>query len=84
MSKLIETLLYAIESRPPDYTWLQTNDDITVQFTIPENVTKAQIYMDLTPDHVDFGIKNSTALLKGLLHGKVDVDASTWTIDGQR
>ena len=72
------------DPRPPDHTWLQTKEDVTVQFTVPENTTKANIYLTLSTDHIDFGIKNSAPLLKGPLHESVDVDGCTWTIDGQR
>ena len=68
----------------PEYTWSQTSEDVTVQFTVPSGVTKADIHLSLTPDHIEFGIKNSKALLKGHMHGPVDVEGSTWTIQGQR
>ena len=47
------------DPRPPDHTWLQTKEDVTVQFTVPESTTKANIYLTLSTDHIDFGIKNS-------------------------
>ncbi|KAK3085443.1 hypothetical protein FSP39_003362 [Pinctada imbricata] len=75
---------HTIESALPEYTWCQESEDITVQFTVPAGMTKADIYLTLTSDHIDFGIKNGKALLKGHLHGPVDVEGSTWTIQEQR
>ncbi|XP_067652327.1 nudC domain-containing protein 1-like [Haliotis asinina] len=72
------------DDKLPEYTWTQDNEDIHVQFTVPTTVSKADIYLTLSADHVDFGVKNSTVLLKGALHNEVDVEASTWTIEGQR
>ncbi|KAL5022512.1 hypothetical protein ScPMuIL_001667 [Solemya velum] len=66
------------------YTWSQADEDITAQFTVPPGVTKADLYLTLTHDTIDFGVKNSYSMLKGVLVGHVDVTASTWTIEGQR
>ncbi|KAK3601670.1 hypothetical protein CHS0354_038237 [Potamilus streckersoni] len=68
----------------PEYTWNQTTEDIRVQFTVPKDVKKANIYLSLTSELIEFGIKNSTVLLKGHLHSKVDPEGSTWTISSQR
>lgn len=73
-----------VEERPPVYTWLQTQDDVSVQFTVPATVTKADIYFNLKTSFIEFGVKNGSELLKGPLHSAVDVESSTWTIEGQR
>ncbi|KAK6185537.1 hypothetical protein SNE40_007746 [Patella caerulea] len=71
-------------SKEPRYTWSETEEDITVLFTVPLGISKADIYLTLTHDHIEFGIKNSSMLLDGDLCCHVDVEASTWTIQGQR
>ncbi|OWF48809.1 nudC domain-containing protein 1-like isoform X2 [Mizuhopecten yessoensis] len=68
----------------PEYTWHQDSDEICAMFTVPEGVKKEDIYLTLKSEYIDFGIKNVKALLKGQLHRRIDVDASTWTIIGQR
>ncbi|XP_069112938.1 nudC domain-containing protein 1-like [Argopecten irradians] len=68
----------------PEYTWNQGSDEICAMFTVPEGVKKGDIYLTLKSEYIDFGIKNGKALLKGQLHRRIDVDASTWTISGQR
>ena len=40
------------DPRPPDHTWLQTKEDVKVQFTVPENTTKANIYPTFPQDHM--------------------------------
>ena len=40
------------DPRPPDHTWLQTKEDVTVQFTVPESKTKANIYLTFSQDHM--------------------------------
>ncbi|XP_052232848.1 nudC domain-containing protein 1-like [Dreissena polymorpha] len=71
--------------KPPDYTWYQTDEDVNVQFTVPEGVSNKDIYMTLTFNHVEFGVKNrAPELLVGDLCGEVDVEGSTWTMEGRR
>ena len=72
------------DKSPPEYTWTQTREDVTVQFTVPPGVSKADIYLTLRSECIDFGVKNVRDLLKGQLHDAVDVECSTWTIEGQR
>lgn len=76
--------IFYLGPKPPDYTWHQSADDVTIQFIVPEGVTKGNIYLTLSYNHIDFGLKNKSALLKGNLCGEVDTDACTWTIDGRR
>ena len=72
------------EQQLPAYTFTQTLEDITVQFTIPENKNKADVIYKLKHNHVSLEIKNSGVLLQGDLHAHVDAEASTWTLNGQR
>ncbi|XP_060596729.1 nudC domain-containing protein 1-like isoform X1 [Ruditapes philippinarum] len=70
--------------RPPDYTWHQTAEDLSVQFTVAEGVTKGDIYLTMSFNRIDFGLKNKSALLKGNLCGEIDTESCTWTIEGRR
>ncbi|XP_053401647.1 nudC domain-containing protein 1-like isoform X2 [Mercenaria mercenaria] len=70
--------------RPPDYTWHQTPEDLSVQFTVAEGVTKGDIYLTMSYNRIDFGLKNKSALLKGNLCGEIDTESCTWTIEGRR
>ncbi|KAL8581126.1 hypothetical protein ACOMHN_033574 [Nucella lapillus] len=72
------------EPQHPLYTWSQTAEDATVQLTLPADTAKPDVYVTLTPDHVDIGVKNSVTLLQGSLQDRIDVSTSTWTIDGQK
>ncbi|XP_060079821.1 nudC domain-containing protein 1-like [Ylistrum balloti] len=79
-----EQVLLNRQNDAPEYTWHQGSEEICAMFTVPEGVKKGDIYMTLKSEYIDIGIKNGKALLKGQLHRRVDVDASTWTISGQR
>ena len=68
----------------PRYTWSQDGEDVHMQFTVPAGIARADVFLNLQADHVEFGVKNGLTMLKGQVHDRVDVDASTWTIDGQR
>lgn len=69
---------------PPAYTWYQTAEDLSVQFTLPEGIENKDVYLSIAHNHIDFGVKNKSELLKGTLCGEVDKDASTWTVEGRR
>ncbi|KAH3778268.1 hypothetical protein DPMN_179723 [Dreissena polymorpha] len=69
---------FTLCTQPPDYTWYQTDEDVNVQFTVPEGVSNKDIYMTLTFNHVEFGVKNRAPELL------VDVEGSTWTMEGRR
>ena len=68
----------------PAYTWNQTSDDISAQFTLPPGVGKADVTYRVTGGTVELGLKNGETLLKGDLHSRVETDACTWTLQDQR
>ncbi|XP_014666145.1 PREDICTED: nudC domain-containing protein 1-like [Priapulus caudatus] len=82
VEKQEETLKDA--EKHPLYTWSQTDDEVNVQFTVPERCGKADLDVRLSMSAFHFGLKNSTAFLSGDLQAPIKVDESTWTIDGQR
>ncbi|WAR13499.1 NUDC1-like protein [Mya arenaria] len=67
-----------------DYTWHQDAEEINIQFTLPEGIESKDIYMTLTFNHIDLGVKNKAELLKGDLCGEIDKEGSTWTKEGRR
>ncbi len=73
-----------VELSSPSYTWIQEGEDVTVTFILPEGIQKGDILYKLAMDHVTLGLKNGPVLLQGSLHGTVDVESSTWTINERR
>ncbi|XP_076449629.1 nudC domain-containing protein 1-like [Babylonia areolata] len=72
------------EPQHPLYTWSQTTEDVTVQLTLPADTAKPDVYVSLGSDCLDIGVKNSVTLLRGSLRDRIDVAASTWTVEGQK
>ena len=58
---------------------MQTEEDVSVTFIVPEEITKSEVLFKLTADNIEISLKNDM-LLKGLLHARVDVESSTWTL----
>lgn len=82
---LLATPLFPLpDATVPAYTWNQTTEDISAQFTLPPGVGKADIVYRLTPETVELGVKNGETLLKGELHSHVEPDSCTWTLQDQR
>lgn len=75
---------YFFPDTPPDYTWYQTSQDISIQFTVPEDIQSKDIYLTLSGTRIDFGVKNQAELLKGDLCGEVDTEGCIWTMEGKR
>eukprot|EP00058_Branchiostoma_floridae_P026828 XP_002612319.1 hypothetical protein BRAFLDRAFT_80065 [Branchiostoma floridae] len=70
-------------AKQPAYLWGQTTEDVSVKFTVDEGTTKSDIELVLQNKGIKFGVKNREQLLEGELCGAVDVEASTWTLEGQ-
>lgn len=66
------------------YTWNQTTSDLCVHLTIPDGLSKANLSVDITGTRLEVVIKNGVEMIQGDLHARVDVDGSTWTLDGRR
>ncbi len=81
MSALV--YLSVVEPAKPRYLWMQSEEDVSITFVVPEETAKADILFKLTADNIDLGIKNSDVLLRGLLHARVDVESSTWTLSNR-
>ena len=63
---------------------MQSEEDLSVTFIVPEEITKSDILFKLTADNIEIGLKNTDVLLKGLLHARVDVESSTWTLSDKQ
>ena len=72
------------EPARPVYIWMQTEEDISVTFVVSEEITKSDVLFKLSADNLEVGLKNSHVLLKGLLHARVDVESSTWTLSDRQ
>ena len=72
------------EPTKPKYVWMQTEEDVSVTFIVPEEITKSEVLFKLTADNIEIGLKNDDMLLKGLLHARVDVESSTWTLNDRQ
>ena len=63
------------------YQWSQTDSDITVTLTLPDNVTKADIDCQIEPNEVVLGLTDGTTYLRGKLHAPIDPEASVWSLE---
>lgn len=66
------------------YSWTQTDSDVTVTADVPTDVTKRDVSVIIERTHLVVGLSDGTTYVRGTLFGKVDVDTSTWTLDGSR
>jgi hypothetical protein len=63
------------------YQWSQTDSDVTVKLTLPENVKKADVECKIEPNEVVLGLTDGTTYLRGRLHAPIDPEASAWTLE---
>ncbi|KAJ8310984.1 hypothetical protein KUTeg_011468 [Tegillarca granosa] len=68
----------------PEYTWNQTQTVIHAQFTVPPNVTKADVSLATGYDKINLGLKNGKTLLEGQLFGRIDPNEWDVNLTGQR
>ncbi|XP_059971677.1 nudC domain-containing protein 1 isoform X2 [Mesoplodon densirostris] len=65
--------------KEPLYYWQQTEDDLTVTVSLPEDCTKENIQIQFLPDHVNIVLKGQR-FLEGNLYSSIDHESSTWII----
>ncbi|XP_061027443.1 nudC domain-containing protein 1 isoform X2 [Eubalaena glacialis] len=65
--------------KEPLYYWQQTEDDLTVTVSLPEDCTKEDIQIQFLPDHVNVVLKGQR-FLEGNLYSSIDHESSTWII----
>ncbi|XP_038666297.1 nudC domain-containing protein 1 isoform X2 [Scyliorhinus canicula] len=63
------------------YYWQQTDEDLTVNIQLPDNTTKLNIDFQLSPGHLQVGLKGQAAFVEGQLYSSVDQGLSTWTVN---
>ncbi|XP_022082345.1 nudC domain-containing protein 1-like [Acanthaster planci] len=68
----------------PQYTWTQTDDDVTLVFILPPSTPKSAVNLTLTPDTMQLSVKNGDELLSGALYRAVDVQLCTWTLENRK
>ena len=64
----------------PMYKWMQTNDELTLTFTLPRSITKEDVNFEITSNHLELKVKDTEVELGGDLDGAVNTDASTWML----
>ncbi|XP_014786647.1 nudC domain-containing protein 1 [Octopus bimaculoides] len=69
---------------PPEYTWMQNAESITVHFLLPEGTPKESIYITLQSDYIDVGFKTGNQLLSGQLDHLINTQESTWTLNDNK
>lgn len=72
------------DEKDPVYTWTQTLEDVTLTFTVPQGTQKSDINFVLTPNKLQLEVKNAVTLLEGPLFRDVDVQMSTWILEGRK
>lgn len=80
---MLHTFSPAEQNTLPAYTWSQTDDDITVQFTLKKPAHKDDVTFTLTSHEIKLSVNEEGELLSGELNAAVDVEGSTWTLSDQ-
>ncbi|XP_010004779.1 PREDICTED: nudC domain-containing protein 1 [Chaetura pelagica] len=68
------------EKKDPLYYWQQTEDDVTVTVSIPQDITKDDIKVRFSPDKISVVLKDQPPLMEGELYSSVDHESCTWII----
>ncbi|KAM9100746.1 nudC domain-containing protein 1 isoform X1 [Sarcophilus harrisii] len=63
----------------PLYYWQQTEEDLTIIIQLSENISKEDIEVRFSPDHISIALKKQPCL-EGKLYSSVDHESSTWII----
>ncbi|CAL1279257.1 unnamed protein product [Larinioides sclopetarius] len=71
------------EPQPPKYTYIQTPEDITVYFRVPENLKKTDFQITFLPRHIEILVQGK-CVLSGELFNCIEHGACTWILDGDK
>ncbi|XP_044524727.1 nudC domain-containing protein 1 [Gracilinanus agilis] len=63
----------------PLYYWQQTEEDLTMMIHFSEDVSKEDIEIQFSPDHISIALKKQP-YLEGKLFSSIDHESSTWII----
>ncbi|XP_053873829.1 nudC domain-containing protein 1 [Malaclemys terrapin pileata] len=70
----------ADKKKDPVYYWQQTEDDLTVTIHLPQDITKDDIQVQFSPDHIIVALKSQPPLVEGKLCSSIDHESCTWII----
>ncbi|XP_020825962.1 nudC domain-containing protein 1 isoform X2 [Phascolarctos cinereus] len=66
-------------NKEPLYYWQQTEEDLTITIHLSEDVSKEDIEVRFSPDHISIALKKQP-YLEGKLYSSIDHESSTWII----
>ncbi|XP_067393497.1 nudC domain-containing protein 1 isoform X2 [Emydura macquarii macquarii] len=70
----------ADKKKDPVYYWQQTEDDLTITVHLPQDITKDDIQVQFSPDHIIVALKSQPPLVQGKLYSSIDHESCTWII----
>ncbi|XP_072459371.1 nudC domain-containing protein 1 isoform X2 [Notamacropus eugenii] len=65
--------------KEPLYYWQQTEEDLTITIHRSEDVSKEDVEVRFSPDHISIALKKQSCL-EGKLYSSIDPESSTWII----
>ena len=68
------------ENLNSEYSWTQNSDTVVVNFSIPYPVKSRDVVFSLTSKDISLGLMDGLVLIRGKLHGQVDVEGCTWIL----
>ncbi|PRD32175.1 UNVERIFIED_CONTAM: NudC domain-containing protein 1 [Trichonephila clavipes] len=71
------------EPKPPKYTYVQTPEDITVYFRVPENLKKSDFQIIFHAQYMEILVQGK-CVISGDLANYIDHGACTWILDGNK
>lgn len=77
------TVLFYLAPDQPKYTYIQTPDDVTAYFRVPNDIKKSDIQINFQPLNIEILIRGKCALT-GQLSNSIDSSSSTWILDGEK
>ena len=75
--------LCSIAPQPPLYTYIQTPEDITVFFRVPEGTKKTDIQVNFCAMQMEVLLQGK-CVVSGNLWNCIDMSGSTWILDGEK
>lgn len=63
----------------PEYSWVQTDEDVTINFNSKDGANRSDYIVQVRPNDISVKFKGEI-LLEGQLYASIDPDTTTWTI----
>ncbi|XP_063236052.1 nudC domain-containing protein 1 [Bacillus rossius redtenbacheri] len=76
-----ETKVSVSEKVRPDYMWMQTAEDVTAWFQLPEGTARGEVGVSAQSGHLAVTWRGHPLLSGAPGHG-LDADLTTWTLEG--